>query len=183
MNAIKFAAAAILASSALTGAAVARDQVQIAGSSTVLPYASIVAEAFGENFEFPTPVVESGGSGAGRKKLCEGVGENTIDIANSSSRIKQSDIDLCASNGVTEIQEVRIGYDGIVFASDINGPSSPSPRRTGTMRWQPRCSRTAQLVDNPYKTWNEIRADLPARKSWPSFPAPSTAPAKSSTRR
>jgi phosphate transport system substrate-binding protein len=84
MNAIKLAAAAILASSALTGAAVARDQVQIAGSSTVLPYASIVAEAFGENFEFPTPVVESGGSGAGRKKLCEGVGENTIDIANSS---------------------------------------------------------------------------------------------------
>jgi phosphate transport system substrate-binding protein len=96
MNAIKFAAAAILASSALTGAAEARDQVQIAGSSTVLPYASIVAEAFGENFEFPTPVVESAGSGAGRKKLCEGVGENTIDIANSSSRIKQSDIDLCA---------------------------------------------------------------------------------------
>ena len=75
MNVIKFAAAAVLATTALTGAAVARDQVQIAGSSTVLPYASIVAEAFGENFEFPTPVVESGGSGAGRKKLCEGVGE------------------------------------------------------------------------------------------------------------
>ena len=63
----------------------------------------------------------SGGSGAGRKKLCEGVGENTIDIANSSSRIKQSDIDLCSTNGVNEILEVRIGYDGIVFASDING--------------------------------------------------------------
>ena len=96
---------AIAAVSATT--AFARDNVQIAGSSTVLPYAAIVAEAFGENFDFPTPVVESGGSGAGRKKLCEGVGENTIDIANSSSRIKQSDIDLCASNGVTEIMEVR----------------------------------------------------------------------------
>ena len=105
---------AIAAVSATT--AFARDNVQIAGSSTVLPYAAIVAEAFGENLDFPTPVVESGGSGAGRKKLCEGVGENTIDIANSSSRIKQSDIDLCASNGVTEIMEVRIGYDGIVFA-------------------------------------------------------------------
>ena len=91
----------------------ARDNIQIAGSSTVLPYATIVAEAFGENFDFPTPVVEGGGSGAGRKKLCEGVGENTVDIANSSSRIAQSDIDLCKTNGVDEIMEVRIGYDGI----------------------------------------------------------------------
>jgi phosphate transport system substrate-binding protein len=164
MNAIKFAAAAILASSALTGAAVARDQVQIAGSSTVLPYASIVAEAFGENFEFPTPVVESGGSGAGRKKLCEGVGENTIDIANSSSRIKQSDIDLCASNGVTEIQEVRIGYDGIVFASDINGPEFAFTPADWHNALAAKVLKDGQLVDNPYKSWNEIRADLPAQE-------------------
>ena len=112
-------AVAIIAVSALPAAA--RDNVQIAGSSTVLPYATIVAEAFGENFDFPTPVVEGGGSGAGRKKMCEGVGENTIDIANSSSRIKGSDIELCASNGVADIMEVRFGYDGIVFASDIDG--------------------------------------------------------------
>lgn len=95
----------------------ARDAVHVAGSSTVLPYAAIVAEAFGENFDYPTPIIESGGSGAGRKKLCEGVGTNTIDIANSSSFIKQTDIDRCASNGVAEPVEVRIGYDGIVFAS------------------------------------------------------------------
>jgi phosphate transport system substrate-binding protein len=164
MNAIKLAAAAILASTALTGAAVARDQVQIAGSSTVLPYASIVAEAFGENFEFPTPVVESGGSGAGRKKLCEGVGENTIDIANSSSRIKQSDIDLCASNGVTEIQEVRIGYDGIVFASDINGPEYAFTPSDWHNALAAKVMKDGQLVDNPYKMWNEIRADLPAQE-------------------
>ena len=87
---------------ALTATSVsARDQVHVAGSSTVLPYAAIVAEAFGENFDFPTPIIESGGSGAGRKRLCEGVGSNTIDIANSSSHIKQSDIDRCAENGVT----------------------------------------------------------------------------------
>lgn len=104
--------------------ALARDNVQISGSSTVLPYATIVAEAFGENFEFPTPVVEGGGSGAGRKKMCEGVGENTIDIANSSSRISKSDIELCAANGVTGIMEVRIGYDGIVFASKVDGHDS-----------------------------------------------------------
>ena len=99
--------------------ATARDQVHVAGSSTVLPYAAIVAEAFGENFDFPTPIIESGGSGAGRKKLCEGVGANTIDIANSSSHIKDSDIARCVSNGVSEPVEVRIGYDGIVFASRL----------------------------------------------------------------
>ena len=93
-------AAVALATTVISGAAYARDQIQIKGSSTVLPYAQIVAEAFGENFEFPTPVVEGGGSGAGRKALCEGVGENTIDIADSSSRIKQSDIDNCKANGV-----------------------------------------------------------------------------------
>ncbi|CAD7033228.1 phosphonate ABC transporter substrate-binding protein [Pseudorhizobium endolithicum] len=146
---------------ATTGAAAARDQIQIAGSSTVLPYASIVAEAFGENFDHPTPVVESGGSGAGRKKLCEGVGENTIDIANSSSRISQSDIDTCKANGVNEIQEVRIGYDGIVFASDINGPEYKFTPADWHAALAAKVVKDGQLVDNPYKTWNEIRADLP----------------------
>jgi phosphate transport system substrate-binding protein len=103
--------------------AMARDNIQISGSSTVLPFATIVAEAFGENFDFPTPVVEGGGSGAGRKKLCEGVGETTVDIANSSSKMKDSEYEDCAANGVTDVKEVRFGYDGIVFASDVNGNS------------------------------------------------------------
>ena len=83
-------ALAIAAVSATSAAA--RDNVQVAGSSTVLPYASIVAEAFGENFDFPTPVVESGGSSAGLKRFCEGVGENTIDIANASRAIREKEI-------------------------------------------------------------------------------------------
>ena len=161
----KTTAALLAGAFALTaGVAEARDQIQIAGSSTVLPYASIVAEAFGENFDFPTPVVESGGSGAGRKKLCEGVGENTIDIANSSSRIKQSDIDLCASNGVAEIQEVRIGYDGIVFASDINGAEYAFTPSDWHNALAAKVVKDGQLVDNPYKMWNEIRSDLPAEE-------------------
>ena len=109
----------IVAAIGFATTASARDQVHVAGSSTVLPYAAIVAEAFGENFDFPTPVIESGGSGAGRKRLCEGVGANTIDIANSSSHIKDSDIARCAENGVSAPVEVRIGYDGIVFASRL----------------------------------------------------------------
>jgi phosphate transport system substrate-binding protein len=163
MNALKLSVAALAASVAFAGAAVARDQIQIAGSSTVLPYAAIVAEAFGENFEFPTPVVESGGSGAGRKKLCEGVGENTIDIANSSSRISKSDIELCKTNGVNNIQEVRIGYDGIVFASDIAGPEFAFTPADWHNALAAKVLKDGQLVDNPYKNWNEIRADLPAQ--------------------
>ena len=100
--------------------AFARDHIQVAGSSTVLPYASIVAEAFGENFDFPTPVVESGGSSAGLKRFCDGTGENTIDIANASRPIKDSERETCAANGIDSITEVRIGYDGIVFATDKN---------------------------------------------------------------
>jgi phosphate transport system substrate-binding protein len=163
MNAFKFAAAALVASTAFAGTAIARDQIQIAGSSTVLPYASIVAEAFGENTSFPTPVVESGGSGAGRKKLCEGVGENTIDIANSSSRIKQSDIDLCAANGVTDIQEVRIGYDGIVFASDINGESFAFTPADWYNALAAKVMKDGALVDNTAKTWADVNPDLPAQ--------------------
>ncbi|MEM5471415.1 substrate-binding domain-containing protein [Hoeflea sp. AS60] len=163
MNALKFAAAALVASTAFAGTAVARDQIQMAGSSTVLPYASIVAEAFGENFSFPTPVVESGGSGAGRKKLCEGVGENTIDIANSSSRIKQSDIDLCATNGVTEIQEVRIGYDGIVFASDINGAKFAFTPADWYGALAAQVVKDGKLVANTAKTWADVNPDLPAQ--------------------
>ena len=152
---------AILAAS--TVVATARDQLQVSGSSTVLPYATIVAEAFGENFEFATPVVEGGGSGAGRKKLCEGVGEGTIDIANSSSRIKQSDIDLCATNGVAEIMEVRFGYDGIVFASDIAGADFAL---TPADVWGALAATTVKdgaLVANVAKTWADVNPALPAQ--------------------
>ena len=100
-------------------AASARDNIQIAGSSTVLPYASIVAEAFGENFDYATPVVESGGSSAGMKRFCQGVGTQTIDIANASRAMKDSERKVCAQNGVTDITEVMFGYDGIVFANGI----------------------------------------------------------------
>jgi phosphate transport system substrate-binding protein len=152
---------AILAAS--TVVASARDQLQIAGSSTVLPYATIVAEAFGENAGFKTPVVEGGGSGAGRKKLCEGVGEDTIDIANSSSRIKQSDIDTCAANGVNEIMEVRIGYDGVVFASDLNGPDFVLTPADLFGALAAETVKDGAVVANAPKTWADVNPALPAQ--------------------
>ncbi|WP_300019198.1 substrate-binding domain-containing protein [uncultured Roseobacter sp.] len=154
-------ALAIAAVSATTAAA--RDQVQVAGSSTVLPYASIVAEAFGENFDFPTPVVESGGSSAGLKRFCEGVGENTIDIANASRAIKDSEIAVCAENGVTDIIEVRIGYDGIVFASDINGNSFEFTPTDWYKALSAEVVVDGEIVANPYTTWDQVNPEFPAQ--------------------
>ncbi len=141
----------------------ARDQIQITGSSTVLPYATIVAEAFGENFDFPTPVVEGGGSGAGRKKLCEGVGETTVDIANSSSRISKSDIELCAANGVSEIMEIRFGYDGIVFASAVDGPDFALTPADVYGALAAKVAKDGALVDNAAAQWAEVNPALPAQ--------------------
>ncbi|WP_102107216.1 substrate-binding domain-containing protein [Oceaniglobus roseus] len=161
MSFAKLTVSAVAIAAVSATAAAARDQIQIAGSSTVLPYATIVAEAFGENFDYPTPVVEGGGSGAGRKKLCEGVGENTIDIANSSSRIKQSDIDTCKANGVNDIMEVRIGYDGIVFASDIDGNEFAFTPADWFNALSAEVLKDGELVANPNTNWNQVNADLP----------------------
>jgi phosphate transport system substrate-binding protein len=136
--------------------------VQVAGSSTVLPYASIVAEAFGENTDFPTPVVESGGSSAGLKRFCEGVGENTIDVANASRAIRDSEIETCAENGVTDIIEVRIGYDGIVFASQQDGPAFDAFVPADIFNAiGAQVLVDGEIVENPYTNWSEFNADLP----------------------
>ena len=157
------AAIAVLAISATAVVAQSRDNVQIAGSSTVLPYATIVAEAFGENFQFPTPVVESGGSSTGLRRFCEGVGENTIDIANASRSIRPNEIETCAANGVTDIIEVRFGYDGIVFASDINGPSFEFTPSDWYLALAAELPVDGAMVANPNTTWDQVRADLPAQ--------------------
>ena len=141
-------AALIIAASS----AFARDNIQVTGSSTVLPYATIVAEAFGENFDFPSPVVEGGGSGAGRKKLCEGVGENTVDIANSSSKMKEEEWAACET-AVGKVTEVRIGYDGIVFAANLEN--------TGFANLTPQHIYVALSVHSDAKTWSDVDPTLP----------------------
>ena len=159
----KLTASALAIIAVTATAAAARDQVQVAGSSTVLPYASIVAEAFGENFDFPTPVVESGGSSAGLKRFCEGVGENTIDIANASRAIREKEIKACAEAGVTDIIEVRIGYDGIVFASQIDGPAFTAFEPADIFNaLSDQVLVDGQIVDNPYTQWADFNPDLPA---------------------
>jgi phosphate transport system substrate-binding protein len=156
-----FASAAVIALAGV-GAATARDQIQIAGSSTVLPYAKIVAESFGEAFpDFKTPVVESGGSGAGIKQFCEGVGEDKIDIANASRPMKPAELETCKANGVADVQEVRIGYDGIVFASDINGPDFAIEPADIYKALAAQVVVDGKLVANPYTRWNEVNPAFP----------------------
>ncbi|MEJ6398259.1 substrate-binding domain-containing protein [Yoonia sp. 208BN28-4] len=161
MSIFKLSASAIAMTALTTTAAMARDNVQVAGSSTVLPYAAIVAEVFGENFDYPTPVVESGGSSAGLKRFCEGEGENTIDIANASRQIKSSEVEACAEAGVTDIIEVRIGYDGIVFASDINGNAFAFTPEDWYKALANEHFIDGELVPNTFTNWNEVNADFP----------------------
>ena len=111
-------AAGIIACSALLSTtANARDYVSIVGSSTVYPFATVVAEQFGKTTAFKTPKIESTGSGGGLKLFCAGVGTEHPDITNASRRIKKSECEKCAKNGVKEIVEVKIGYDGITIAN------------------------------------------------------------------
>lgn len=163
MSFVKLATSAIAMAAVSATAAAARDQVQVAGSSTVLPYASIVAEAFGANTDFPTPVVESGGSSAGLKRFCQGVGTEHTDVANASRKIRDKEIKACAENGVTDIIEVRIGYDGIVFASQIDGPAYTAFTQSDIFNaLAPKVMVDGQLVDNPHTQWADFNADLPA---------------------
>ena len=161
MSILKLTASTLAIAALTTTAAQARDNIQVAGSSTVLPYASIVAELFGENFDYPTPVVESGGSSAGLKRFCEGVGENTIDIANASRKIKGTELEVCAAAGVTDIIEVRIGYDGIVFASDINGNSFAFTPEDWYKALAAEHFIDGVLTPNTFTSWNQVNADLP----------------------
>lgn len=143
-------------------AAMARDTVQIAGSSTVLPFASIVAEEFGNTYsQFNTPVVGSGGSGGGLRQFCQGVGENTIDIANSSRAIRSGEVANCNENGVNDILEVMFGYDGIVFASRIDRAEFELTPEHVFKAAAAQVTVDGELVDNPYTRWSDVDSSLP----------------------
>ena len=158
--ALALAAAAVLAATA----AEARDRIRIVGSSTVFPFATAAAEQFGKTADFPTPVVESTGTGGGLKLFCGGLGVGHADVANASRRIKTSEVDLCASNGGAEVTEIAIGYDGIAIAN-----SRAAPRVELTLRQLflalakdvPMDEEGAELAPNPWTRWSEIDPALP----------------------
>lgn len=144
----------------MSTSAIARDNVSIAGSSTVLPFATIVAERLGRNPAYNTPVVESGGSSVGKKGVCDGIGTEFIDIGNASSRMKPAELEYCQNNGV-KITEIKVGYDGIVVANSKASPQMSISREDLGKALTAKVAIDGQLVDNPYQTWNEINPELP----------------------
>ncbi|MER2603404.1 MAG: PstS family phosphate ABC transporter substrate-binding protein [Candidatus Competibacter phosphatis] len=145
----------------------ARDYISIVGSSTVYPFSTTVAEHFGKaNSKFKTPKVESTGTGGGLKLFCGGVGVQYPDMTNASRKIKSSEVENCAKNGVKEIVEVKIGYDGIVVASSKKTKPMPLTR---TDLWLALAKEvpepgTGKLMANPFKTWKDVNPELPAKK-------------------
>jgi phosphate transport system substrate-binding protein len=149
----------------VAGAAEARDQIRIVGSSTVYPFTTAVAEQFGKLGQFKTPVVESTGTGGGFKLFCAGVGVDHPDASNASRAIKKSEFETCAKNGVTEIVELKVGFDGIAIANAAKGPAFKLSRTQLFLALAKEVpGPDGKLIANPYKTWNEIDASLPAEK-------------------
>ncbi|MBC2735007.1 MAG: PstS family phosphate ABC transporter substrate-binding protein [Desulfobacteraceae bacterium] len=148
-------------------AASARDNISIVGSSTVYPFATVVAEQFGKTTSFKTPKIESTGSGGGFKLFCAGVGVEHPDITNASRAMKKSEYDKCQANGVKEIVEVKIGYDGIVVANSKKASPLKLTRKDiflALAKNVPDPSGAEKLVPNPYKTWKDVNNSLPAAK-------------------
>jgi phosphate transport system substrate-binding protein len=161
---------AVVATLTLASAAYAqsaRDYINVVGSSTVYPFTTTVAEQFGKaNASFKTPKVESTGTGGGFKLFCGGVGVQHPDVSNASRAIKKSEIETCAKNGVTDIIEINIGFDGIVIASSKK--NKPMPLTIKDL-WLALAKEvpdpaTGKLVTNNFKTWKDINAALPANK-------------------
>ena len=153
-----------VASTGAVKAQSARDYISIVGSSTVYPFATVVAEQFGKTSRYKTPKIESTGSGGGLKLFCAGVGVEHPDITNASRRIKESELENCRQNGVSEIVEVKIGYDGIVLANSRKTEPMKLTRKDvflALAKNVPDPKGGEHVVPNGYKTWNDVNPSLP----------------------
>lgn len=154
---------AVLASGSATAAS--RDYISIVGSSTVYPFATVVAERFGRTSQYSVPKIESTGSGGGLKLFCAGVGENTPDVTNASRKIKSSEIERCKSNGVDDIVEIKVGYDGIAIAnSKVSQQYDLTLKDIYTALAKTVPDGNGNLIDNPNDTWKDVNPSLPNTK-------------------
>jgi len=163
----KLAIAALMATAAavsMAGAAQAREQIRIVGSSTVFPFTATVVERFGQGAKFPAPILESTGTGGGMRLFCAGLGAETADITGASRQMKASEYTTCRKNGVESITEVKIGYDGIAFAHSKDRPSFNLTKGQLFQALAKEVEVNGQVVANPYKMWSDIDASLPKTK-------------------
>ncbi|WP_066160209.1 substrate-binding domain-containing protein [Aliarcobacter skirrowii] len=163
---LKRTSIALIASTLIATTLSARDQIKIVGSSTVYPFSSSVAEEFGATTKFPTPVVESTGTGGGMKLFCSGIDINTPDIANASRQMKASEFKMCQENGVTDITEALIGFDGIAIAqsSKVKSFNITKKQLALAVAAEVPSKDGKSLIANPYKKWSDIDASLPNRE-------------------
>jgi phosphate transport system substrate-binding protein len=151
------AATAVMALSISTQAE-ARNQMRAVGSSTVYPFAKIVAEHIARaNPRLGTPIIESTGTGAGMKLFCAGVGERFPDVENASRRMKASEAKLCASNGVTAITEIQVGLDGVSFATSKSSPLANLSQRDLYLA----LAKAPYGKPNRARTWKDVNSSLP----------------------
>lgn len=158
---------AILLSAGISTQALARDYISIVGSSTVYPFATVVAERFGKVTDFKTPKIEATGSGGGLKLFCSGIGIDTPDITNSSRRIKESEFNMCKDNGVTDVVEVLIGYDGIAIANSVEAEQFNMTMKELFLALAaevPNPDGSEAVIANPYQQWSDINPELPAKR-------------------
>jgi phosphate transport system substrate-binding protein len=159
------AAAAVVGTFAFAGTAVARDQIRVVGSSTVYPFTTAVAEQFGKSGAGKTPVVESTGTGGGMKLFCAGVGPDHPDMTNASRAIKKGEYEDCQKNGVKEIVELKVGFDGIVIANAKGGPAlNLTQDQVFRALAKEIPGDDGKLVANPNKSWKDVDASLPDEK-------------------
>lgn len=140
----------------------ARDQIRIVGSSTVYPFTTAVAEQFGKSTGMKTPVVESTGTGGGFKLFCSGVGEDTPDFSNASRAIKKGEFEDCAKNGVTDIIEIKVGFDGLSIAQSKDAPEVALTKQQVFLALAKEIpDKDGKLIANPNMTWKDVDASLP----------------------
>ena len=155
----------ILAVMTAVTVAAARDTISVVGSSTVYPFATVVAERFGKTTDFNAPKVESTGSGGGLKLFCKGIGIDTPDVTNSSRRIKSSEFESCQANGVEDVIEVKVGFDGIVLANTKSSALMELSRKDIYMALAKLVpGADGKLIENPNQTWQDVNPELPAIK-------------------
>ena len=161
---ISAAVAGLMLTSTAALAQSARDYINVVGSSTVFPFTSTVAEQFGKTSGMKTPKVESTGTGGGMKLFCNGVGVQHADATNASRRMKSSELDTCRKNGVTDVVELKVGYDGIAVANSKKSPRYKLTRKDlylALAKQVPDPANTSNLVANPYTTWKQVNSSLP----------------------
>ena len=157
----KTLALAAVATIAMVGTAQARDEIRIVGSSTVFPFTSMVIERFAQTTNFPAPIIESTGTGGGMRFFCAGIGEEHPDITGASRPMRASEFESCVSNGVLEVTEIQVGYDGIVLANARGAEHMDISKEQIFSALAAEVEVNGEIVANPHTRWSDIDPSLP----------------------